>query len=84
MGLTGGNLMRAVTHGDDFQTDPGYAASMQADAACGGGGEVYQQVTFTLHGIGRVLWAAVMERWGLMYSPEDVFRRRALPPYQEA
>lgn len=44
MGLTGGNLMRAVTHGDDFQTDPGYAASMQADAACSGGGEVYQAV----------------------------------------
>ena len=42
---------------------------------------VSRQVTFTLHGIGRVLWAAVMERWGLMYSPEDVFRRRALPPY---
>ena len=44
MGLTGGNLMRAVTHGDDFQTDPGYAASMQADAACSGGGEVYQAI----------------------------------------
>ena len=33
---------------------------------------VARQVTFTLHGIGRVLWAAVMDRWGLMYEKQQI------------